>query len=167
MKIESDEDIAESDEGHVLRFGHGELWTIEAKLREAVQRALKNRKLSSRQIMELGAFLWLVEQLPTNHEEYCASLELSVDYGEGAGWRTVGIGEYGLEMRQGETIRSSYGSDHSSETVYKATTSRDSDFSLEFDLDEWLWHFARDCGGTDWEFSVSWYPEDTMPGHPG
>ncbi len=155
-------------EDELFRYSHGEGYLLKGKLQEAIRSILKSRNLSAREIMELGAFLWLVDQLPRHHEEFCGDMTLSINYeGEGSAWRSVQIGGEGLEIRRGETTRYEYGCDSHSETVYNVSRDTEAEFEQFCDLDDWLWHFVSDCGDSEWEISISWYPEDVMPGHSG
>jgi hypothetical protein len=155
----------EDDDGiPLLRFEPGQSRLIQDKLAAAVKSALKNRELSSPQMMKLGAFLWLVERLPEHHEKYTGQIELSCDHGEdGAGWTKVTISGDGLALDKGEIVRGEYGSDHPSKTVFRVSSTSASDYDLDFDLEEWLRDFVGDAGDTDVEFSVEWYPENEMP----
>lgn len=151
----------------LLRFEPGQSRLVQDMLAAAVQCALKNRSLSSKQVMNLGAFLWLVERLPEHHQQYTAQIELSWDYGDGSGWTMVTFSGDGLALDKGEIIRSEYGSDHPSKRVFQVSPTSASDYDLDFDLEEWLRHFVNDAGDTDVELSVEWYPEDAMPGNVG
>lgn len=159
---ESDEE-SDEDEDPRLRFlpGHAEL--IKGKLEEAVYAAMKSRKLSSEEMMQMGAFLWLVERLPVHREEYTGKIELSYDHGEGAGWTMVTISEEGLALDKGEIFRGAWGSDHESKTVYRVTTIGGSDFDPDFYLEEWLREFVGDAGDQDVKISIEWFPEEEMP----
>lgn len=151
------------DEAPRLRFLPGEMELIKGKLGEAVCAAMKNRKLSPEEMMQMGAFLWLVERLPTHHEEYTGRIHLSCDYGEGSGWTMVTISEDGLELDKGEIIRGAWGSDHESKTVFRATSSGGSDFDADFYLEEWLRDFVSDAGDQEMKLSTEWFPEEEMP----
>jgi hypothetical protein len=147
-----------------LRFLPGEAELIKGKLEEAVRAAMTNRKLSPEKIMQIGAFLWLVERLPVHHEEYTGKIELSYDHGEGAGWTMVTISEEGLALDKGEIFRGSWGSDHESKTVFRVTSTCGSNFYPDFYLEEWLQEFVSDAGDKDVNLSIEWFPEEEMPG---
>lgn len=155
----------EDEDGGIplLLFEPGQSTLIQGKLVAAVHSVLKSRRLSAEQVMQLGSFLWLVERLPEHHEQYTAQIELSWDYGDGAGWTMVTISEDGLALDKGEIFRYEYGSDHESKTVFKVSSNRAPNYDLDFYLEEWLRDFVDDAADPDVKFSVEWYPEDVMP----
>jgi hypothetical protein len=155
----------EDDESGIpqLRFEPGEAFVVQGKLVNAIQAILQNRSLTSAQLMNLGAFLWLVERLPEHHIGYFGQIDLTSDHGDGAGWRSVTISEDGLALDEGEIIRGDCGTDHESKTVFRVSETCGSDSEPYFDLEEWLRYFANDAGDPDVEFSVDWYPDGEMP----
>jgi hypothetical protein len=148
----------------LLRFEQGQCSLIQDKLVAAVKSAMKNRELTSNQVMKLGAILWLVERLPEYHELFTGQIELSCDSGDVTAWTMVTISGEGLALNEGEIVRGEYGSDHPSQTVFRVSSTSSPDYDLDFDLEEWLRDFVSDAGAADVEFSVKWCPEDVMPG---
>lgn len=146
----------EEDEGGfpLLRFEPGQSRLVQDKLAAAVQAALKSRDLSSQQVMDLGAFLWLVEHLPEHHEQYSAQIELSWDYGDGAGWTMVTFSGDGLALDKGEIIRYEYGTDHHSKTVFRVSSTNAADYDIYFDLEEWLRNFVNYSADPNVKFTV-------------
>ncbi len=136
---------------------------LKQKLTQAVKAALTNRDLSCEQIMKLGAFLWLVDHLPQNHRRYSAKFELAYDYGDGASWTMVTISQDGLALSTGEVIRSDFGSDHPSKTVFQVSRYSKSEYDIKLHLEEHLIHFVNDAGEKEVEFSIDWSPELEMP----
>jgi hypothetical protein len=136
---------------------------IQNELTAAVHSALKNRKLSSEEVMNLGAFLWLVERLPEHHEQYFGQINFSWDRGEGIGWTSVCFSEEGLALEYGEIIRGEYGTDSYSKTVFQVSGTRSAHYDFDFVLENWLRDFVNNAGEVEVEMSVSWYPEDERP----
>jgi hypothetical protein len=136
---------------------------LKGKLTEAVKAALSSRDLSCEQIMKLGAFLWLVDHLPQNHKRYSAKFELAYDYGDGASWMTATISQDGLALSTGEVIRGDFGSDHSSKTVFQVSRYSNSEYDINFDLEDHLLDFVNDAGDPNVKFSIDWSPELETP----
>ncbi len=148
-----------------LKFDGGDCSMVQGKLMEAVRGAIKSRNLLAKDLMNLGAILWLLERLPVLHDEYIAILTLSSSHSEGSGWRTMTLSEEdGLSLEYGEVIRGDYGSDHFSKTIFKTTPTKCADWEDSIGLDDWLCCFARDVAESDYALSVEWFPEGEMPG---
>ncbi len=162
---DTEDDDEEPDDGIPrLKFDDGECSMIQGKLMEAVRGAIKSRNLPAKDLMNLGAILWLLERLPVHHEEYAGILTLSSSHSEGSegsGWRTLTISdEGGLSLEYGEII----GSDHFSKTIFKATPTRCANWEDSVGLEDWLHSFAGDVAESDHALSVEWFPEGEMPG---
>ncbi len=158
------EPVEEYEDGiPMLRFEPGQSRLIQDKLKAAVESALKNREISSEQMMNLGAFLWLVERLPEHHANYTGKIDIISDHGEGAGWRSVTVSEDGLALDEGQIVRGDCGTDHESKTVFQVSETCDPNHDLYFDLENWLSNFVNDAGDPHLDFTVEWYPDGEMP----
>lgn len=163
---QEDEEIDESaPEGiPLLRSRFGELELVREKLTHAIRSAMRKRELPPEVIMELAGVLCLVTRLPEHHEDFTGKLDLTRDFGDGAGWKSVTIDEGGLSLETGEIIRGSYGTDHTSKVVFQATRQGSSGLDCDFDLEDWLYGFIADAQDPNVEMTLEWYPDMEIPG---
>lgn len=144
----------EQEGARVLKLDSEQTDLLKKHLTDSVSAALNRRNLSSEQIINMGAFLSLVERLPNHYKRDSALLKFTSKYDEDTSWLAVNISEEGLALDQGEVVRYDFGSDTHSKTVFKATTTRRPDYEMYFDLEEWLRNFTNHAEDSHVVFSI-------------
>jgi hypothetical protein len=128
---------------------------VRYRLTAAVRFALKRPNLDGETVESLGVFLRCVERLPEHDESVTASMTVSLDTGEGAGYWEASFNCDGLELSTTEIFRGQWGTDHETKYYLRAGYNH---CSVEDDLDEWLSNFVR-MVQDDYKLSAGHEPE--------
>ena len=130
---------------------------IRDQLLLACRAILRRPELAPSQIVAIGGFIWILQQLPFFQEEPSGGIAL-VTYSNETDWSAydLTINEDGLTLETMESYNSSHGTEHESQTYFKV--SGDWREIRGDSVDEWLLTFQERAQDPEASLSIEYFP---------
>ncbi|MEQ1749794.1 MAG: hypothetical protein ABL974_10255, partial [Prosthecobacter sp.] len=155
----NEEDFSDQFESDLIPF-KAEDEHVRDKLLLACRVILRRPELAPRQIVAIGGFIWLLQQLPFFQEEPSGHIALVI-YSNETDWSSfdLTLNEEGLTLETMESFNTGHGTDHESQTYFQVS---DSCRETRGDsVDEWLVNFLERAQDPEASVSIEYFqPND-------